>query len=51
MFGDFGSFKIIHKINQFSFKSKNIIKNDIIIRNVILIKDVILIMNVISIKI
>ena len=27
MFGDFGSFKIIRKINQFSFKSKNIIKN------------------------
>ena len=23
MFGDFGSFKIIHKINQFSHKSKN----------------------------
>ncbi len=31
MFGDFGSFKIIHKINQFSFKSKNIIKNKKII--------------------
>ena len=26
MFGDFGSFKIIHKINQFSYKSKNRLK-------------------------
>ena len=25
MFGDFGSFKIIHKINQFSRKSKNLL--------------------------
>ena len=24
MFGDFGSFKIINKINQFSYKSKNL---------------------------
>jgi len=31
MFGDFGSFKIINKINQFSFRSKNTIKNKRII--------------------
>ena len=31
MFGDFGSFKIIHEINQFSYKSKNISKNKKII--------------------
>ena len=31
MFGDFGSFKIIHKINQFSRKSKNQFKKKIIL--------------------
>ena len=31
MFGDFGSFKIIHKINQFSYKSKNRSKKKIIL--------------------
>ena len=31
MFGDFGSFKIINKINQFSYKSKNLLKNKKII--------------------
>ena len=31
MFGDFGSFKIINKINQFSYKSKKIIKRKIIL--------------------
>ena len=31
MFGDFGSFKIINKINQFSYKSKNLSKNKKII--------------------
>ena len=31
MFGDFGSFKIISKINQFSYKSKNLFKNKKII--------------------
>ena len=31
MFGDFGSFKIISKINQFSHKSKNLLKNKKII--------------------
>ena len=31
MFGDFGSFKIIHKINQFSHKSKNRFKKKIIL--------------------
>ena len=28
MFGDFGSFRIINTINQFSYKSKNLLKND-----------------------
>ena len=31
MFGDFGSFRIISKINQFSHKSKNLLKNKKII--------------------
>ena len=31
MFGDFGSFKIIHKINEFSRKSKNKSKKKIIL--------------------
>jgi len=31
MFGDFGSFRIINKINQFSYKSKNLLKNKKII--------------------
>ena len=31
MFGDFGSFKIIHKINQFSYKSKGRFKKKIIL--------------------
>ena len=31
MFGDFGSFKIIHKINQFSHESKNQFKKKIIL--------------------
>ena len=31
MFGDFGSFEIISKINQFSYKSKNLLKNKKII--------------------
>ena len=31
MFGDFGSFRIINKINQFSYKSKNLFKNKKII--------------------
>ena len=31
MFGDFGSFRIISKINQFSHKSKNVLKNKKII--------------------
>ena len=31
MFGDFGSFRIINKINQFSCKSKNLLKNKKII--------------------
>ena len=31
MFGDFGSFEIISKINQFSYKSKNLFKNKKII--------------------
>ncbi len=31
MFGDFGSFRIINKINQFSHKSKNLLKNKKII--------------------
>ena len=31
MFGDFGSFKIIHKINQFSYKSKAKFKKKIIL--------------------
>ena len=31
MFGDFGSFSIINKINQFSYKSKNLLKNKKII--------------------
>ena len=31
MFGDFGSFKIINKINQFSHKSKNLSKKKIIL--------------------
>ena len=31
MFGDFGSFKIIHKINQFSYKSKGKFKKKIIL--------------------
>ena len=28
MFGDFGDFKIIHRINQFSYKSKNLLKKN-----------------------
>ena len=31
MFGDFGSFRIINTINQFSYKSKNLLKNKKII--------------------
>ena len=31
MFGDFGSFKIINRINQFSYKSKNLSKKKKII--------------------
>ena len=31
MFGDFGSFRIINKINQFSCKSENLLKNKKII--------------------
>ena len=31
MFGDFGSFRIVNKINQFSYKSKNLLKNKKII--------------------
>lgn len=31
MFGDFGDFKIIHSINQFSYKSKNLLKKKKII--------------------
>ena len=31
MFGDFGSFKIINKINQFNTKSKNILNKKIIL--------------------
>ena len=31
MFGDFGSFKIINRINQFSYKSKNLTKKKIIL--------------------
>ena len=31
MFGDFGDFKIIHRINQFSYKSKNLLKKKKII--------------------
>ena len=30
MFGDFGSFKIINKINQFSYKSRNLYKKKIV---------------------
>ena len=31
MFGDFGSFKIINKINQFSYRSQNLLKKKIIL--------------------
>ena len=31
MFGDFGDFKIIHRINQFSYKSKDLLKKKKII--------------------
>ena len=31
MFGDFGSFRIINTINQFSYKSKNLLENKKII--------------------